>query len=139
MVSAARAPLRAHIQVTKTAQAKFPLEHYVAAADSEHGSIAAGTLVVPIHPSLIGDQNLKRGLGEKTLAGGLLIDSCAEHYKIALINGIHNLLPAHLPGIPTRALAYSPNITLSFVLLNEDATAGSFVDGWDVEGAIRGG
>lgn len=59
------------------------------------------------------------------------------HLKIAAINGIHNLLPAHLPTVPNRALAYQPNVTLSFVVLNEDASEGSYVDGWDVEAAIR--
>lgn len=59
------------------------------------------------------------------------------HYKIALVNGINGLLPTHLPEIPKRALAYSPNITLSFVVLNEDATDGSFVDNWDIEAALQ--
>lgn len=59
------------------------------------------------------------------------------HLKIAAINGIHNLLPANLPTVPNRALAYQPNVTLSFVVLNEDASEGSYVDGWDVEAAIR--
>lgn len=50
---------------------------------------------------------------------------------------MHNLLPAHLPALANRALAYSPNITLSFVVLNEDATDGAFVDAWDIDGALR--
>lgn len=54
------------------------------------------------------------------------------------MNAIYNLLPSHLPNIANRALAYSPNITLSFVVVNEDAADGSFVDGWDIEGALRG-
>lgn len=53
------------------------------------------------------------------------------------MNGIHNLLPSRLPPIPKRALAYSPNITLSFVVLNEDASDGSYVDSWDINGALN--
>lgn len=40
--------------------------------------------------------------------------------------------------IPLRALKYQPNVTLSFVLLNEDASDGGYVRSWDIEGAIRG-
>ncbi|WOO81447.1 GPI transamidase component PIG-S [Vanrija pseudolonga] len=111
------AALRVHIAVSSAANASFPLEPYVSTAGSD--SLPDGTLVVPVHPGQVSDLNLKR------------------HYKIALINGIHNLLPPHLPGIPVRALAYRPNITLSFVLVNEDAADGSYVSGWDVEGALR--
>ncbi len=42
------------------------------------------------------------------------------------------------PDIPLKALKYAPNVTLSFVLLNEDASQGSYVRSWDIEGAIRG-
>jgi phosphatidylinositol glycan class S len=62
----------------------------------------------------------------------------AEHYKIAIINSLLGLYPSDPPEIPLRALKYSPNITLSFVLLNEDSADGSYVRSWDIEGAIRG-
>jgi phosphatidylinositol glycan class S len=61
-----------------------------------------------------------------------------EHYKIAVINSILGLYPSDLPEIPLRALKYSPNITLSFVLLNENSAEGNYVRSWDIEGAIRG-
>lgn len=60
------------------------------------------------------------------------------HSKIALVNGIKRILPEHIPEITNRALAYTPNITLSFVVLNEDGGDGSFVSGWDIEEAIKG-
>ncbi|KAL1411135.1 GPI transamidase component [Vanrija albida] len=113
----ADAALRVHIALDAAANASFPLEPYV--STGVEGGRPAGTLVIPVNPAQVADVNLKR------------------HYKIALINGIHNLLPAHLPGVPVRALAYRPNITLSFVLLNEDAADGSYVSGWDVEAALR--
>jgi phosphatidylinositol glycan class S len=42
------------------------------------------------------------------------------------------------PSVPLRALKYHPNITLSFVLLNEDSVEGSYIHSWDIEDAIRG-
>ncbi len=65
-------------------------------------------------------------------------DATLEHYRIALIRGIMALFPTQPSEIPLRALKYSPNITLSFVLLNEDTREGSYVRSWDIEGAIRG-
>jgi phosphatidylinositol glycan class S len=41
------------------------------------------------------------------------------------------------PEIPRRALTYGPNISLSFVLLNEDSSQGSYVRSWDIENAIK--
>ena len=61
-----------------------------------------------------------------------------EHLKIALINSILSLFPSAPAPLPLRALKYSPNITLSFVLVNEDSAEGSYVRAWDIEGAIRG-
>jgi phosphatidylinositol glycan class S len=49
-----------------------------------------------------------------------------------------HLTPPNPPQLPLRALKYAPSITLSFVLLNEDAAAGSYVRSWDIAGAIRG-
>ncbi|BEI84378.1 hypothetical protein CcaverHIS002_0409820 [Cutaneotrichosporon cavernicola] len=109
---------RVHIEVSESAKADWPLEPYV---QTSYGTadVQPGTVVIPIHPSMVSDLNLKR------------------HYKIALVNAIHNLLPSHLPPLANRALAYSPNITLSFVVVNEDAADGAFVDGWDIDGALR--
>lgn len=42
------------------------------------------------------------------------------------------------PEIPRRALKYQPNITLSFVLLNEDSTEGGYVRDWEIQEAIKG-
>jgi hypothetical protein len=54
------------------------------------------------------------------------------------VHGLLSTYPNTPPDIPLRALKYSPNITLSFVLLNEDAAAGSYVRSWDIAGAIKG-
>lgn len=64
----------------------------------------------------------------------------AEHYQIALIKTLAALFPSvpAPPPIPHNALKYGPNVTLSFVLLNEDAALGEYVRSWDIEGAIRG-
>lgn len=55
-----------------------------------------------------------------------------------MINSILSVFPPRPPEIPLRALKYTPNITLSFVLLNEDATQGDYVHSWDIEGTIKG-
>ena len=64
----------------------------------------------------------------------------AEHYQIALIKTLAALFPSvpAPPPIPHNALKYGPNVTLSFVLLNENAALGEYVRSWDIEGAIRG-
>lgn len=72
------------------------------------------------------------------LESALVISDIPEHYKIALINSLLALYPSEPPQIPLRALKYSPNITLSFVLLNEDSTDGSYVRSWDIDSAVRG-
>lgn len=61
-----------------------------------------------------------------------------EHLKLAITDAILGLYPSQPPEIPLRAIKYSPNVTLSFVLLNEDAAEGGYVQGWDIEAAIRG-
>ncbi|ODO04810.1 hypothetical protein I350_05420 [Cryptococcus amylolentus CBS 6273] len=71
------------------------------------------------------------------LLKGKLINTPIVHYKIALINSILSVFPPNPPDLPLRALKYTPNITLSFVLLNEDATEGSYVRGWDIDQAIK--
>ncbi|OCF39417.1 phosphatidylinositol glycan, class S [Kwoniella heveanensis CBS 569] len=115
------APLRVHIRRFEHANISWPLEPYV--QPPERGlmtsGIPAGTLVIPVHPDQVADRFLK------------------QHYKIALINSILSLFPDQPPSIPLRALKYSPNITLSFVLLNEDASEGSYVRGWDIEAAVQ--
>ncbi|KAL7422966.1 GPI transamidase component [Cryptotrichosporon argae] len=111
------APLRLHLQVDETAKTAFPLEPYIV-SPTAISSVPAGTLVIPVHPSLISDRNLK------------------QHYKIAISRALLDLSPHYEHNVPLRALAYAPNVTLSFVLLNEDAAAGSYVRAWDVERAI---
>ncbi|WVQ81496.1 hypothetical protein IAT38_003620 [Cryptococcus sp. DSM 104549] len=114
-------PLRVHIRRWEHANSSFPLEPYVQPPESGlmTSGIPAGTLVIPVHPGQIADRQLKL------------------HYKIALINGILSVFPPNPPEIPLRALKYTPNITLSFVLLNEDASEGSYARSWDIEAAIR--
>ncbi|OWZ74350.1 hypothetical protein AYX14_00290 [Cryptococcus neoformans] len=113
--------LRVHIRTWEYANSSFPLEPYVQLPETGlmTSGIPAGTLVIPVHPDQVGDRNLKL------------------HYKIALINAILSVYPPRPPEIPLRALKYTPNVTLSFVLLNEDATQGDYVHSWDIEGAIR--
>jgi phosphatidylinositol glycan class S len=48
------------------------------------------------------------------------------------------LVPSVPPDIPLRAIKYQPNITLSFVLLNEDSAEGGYVRSWDIREAIAG-
>lgn len=50
---------RVHLGVSDTAKADWPLEPYV---QTEWGSadVPPGTVVVPIHPSMVSDLNLKR-------------------------------------------------------------------------------
>lgn len=61
-----------------------------------------------------------------------------EHYVMTIDKAIRLLFPPHIliPDIPHRALKYSPNVTLSFVLLNEDASLGGHVRNWEIERAI---
>ena len=61
-----------------------------------------------------------------------------EHVRIGLVNALLAAYPPVVPDVPLRALRYSPNITLSFVLLNEDAADGSYVQSWEIENALRG-
>ncbi|KIR35177.1 phosphatidylinositol glycan, class S [Cryptococcus deuterogattii MMRL2647] len=113
--------LRVHIRTWEYANSSFPLEPYVQLPEAGlmTSGIPAGTLVLPVHPDQVGDRNLKL------------------HYKIALINSILSVYPPRSPEIPLRALKYTPNITLSFVLLNQDATQGDYVHSWDIEGTIK--
>ena len=73
--------------------------------------------------------------------GGLVVlkaEDVIESLMAALIKHLTDTFPSQPSDIPLRALKYSPNITLSFVLLNEDASEGSYVRSWDIEAAIRG-
>lgn len=54
-------PHRIHIAVSSAAKPVFPLEPYVQAGWGD-AHVPMGTVVVPVHPSLIGDLNLKREL-----------------------------------------------------------------------------
>ncbi|KAK1922767.1 phosphatidylinositol-glycan biosynthesis class S protein [Papiliotrema laurentii] len=115
--------LRIHIRYTDRANASFPLHPYI--QEKESGlmttGLPAGTCVIPVHPSQLGDNMLNK------------------HYQIAVLKSLMALFPSlpSPPAIPLRALKYSPNVTLSFVLLNEDSTVGSYVRDWDVEAAIK--
>ena len=62
------------------------------------------------------------------------------HLKMTVSNAIVALFPPYRTpaSVPLRALKYAPNITLSFVVLNEDSTSGSYVQSWDVSSAIKG-
>ncbi|WVQ63839.1 uncharacterized protein L199_001995 [Kwoniella botswanensis] len=114
-------PFRVHIRRFQHANTSWPLEPYVQPPEKGlmTSGIKPGTLVIPVHPDQISDRNLKL------------------HYKIAMINSILSLYPPDPPTIPLRALKYSPNITLSFVLLNEDSTEGSYVRSWEIDDAIQ--
>ncbi|WVW79431.1 hypothetical protein I302_101400 [Kwoniella bestiolae CBS 10118] len=114
-------PFRVHIRRFQHANNSWPLEPYVQPYETGlmTSGIKPGTLVIPVHPDQIGDRNLK------------------QHYKIAMINSLLSLYPPDPPTIPLRALKYSPNITLSFVLLNEDSTEGSYVRSWEIDNAIK--
>ncbi|OCF56400.1 hypothetical protein L486_06344 [Kwoniella mangroviensis CBS 10435] len=114
-------PFRVHIRRFQHANTSWPLEPYVQPPEKGlmTSGIKPGTLIIPVHPDQISDRNLKL------------------HYKIAMINSILSLYPPDPPTIPLRALKYSPNITLSFVLLNEDSTEGSYVRSWEIDDAIQ--
>ncbi len=55
-------PLRVHLRVWEHADTSFPLQPYVQAPELGlmTSGIPAGTLVVPVHPSQVGDRFLKR-------------------------------------------------------------------------------
>ncbi|RXK39002.1 hypothetical protein M231_03732 [Tremella mesenterica] len=113
--------LKIHIRLWQHANSSWPLEPYVLAPEKGlmTSGIPGGTLVIPLHPDHVGHKYQR------------------QHLKIALINSILSLFPSTPPDIPLRALKYSPNITLSFVLLNEDSSEGSYVRSWEIDSAIR--
>jgi hypothetical protein len=49
------------------------------------------------------------------------------------------LVPSQPPKRSTKAIKYSQSVTLSFSLLNEDASLGGGIDDWEIERAIEGG
>ncbi|ORY28798.1 phosphatidylinositol-glycan biosynthesis class S protein [Naematelia encephala] len=115
-------PLRVHFRRWDDGNPSFPLEPYIQASEAGFTAdpIPLGTLVVPVHRDQLNDRFLR------------------NHYKIALVKSIMAFFesPEKLE-IPLHSLAYKPNITLSFVLLNEDASSGGYVRSWDIEGAVR--
>ncbi|KAK4684128.1 GPI-anchor transamidase subunit S, partial [Tremellales sp. Uapishka_1] len=115
-------PLRVHMRIWDGANSSFPLEAYIQAPEEGlvTSGIPAGTLVIPVHPDHLKDRFVR------------------EHYRIALIRYILAMFPVDPPEVPLRALKYSPNITLSFVLLNEDSSEGSYVRSWDIDKALKG-
>lgn len=52
-------PYRVHIHVSGAAKPEFPLQPYIQAGWGD-ADVPVGTVVVPVHPSLVGDMNLKR-------------------------------------------------------------------------------
>lgn len=61
-----------------------------------------------------------------------------DHYKLAMTHSLLALFPPQIPELPLRAIKYQPNVTLSFVLLNEDSAEGGYVKSWDIREAIEG-
>lgn len=55
-----------------------------------------------------------------------------------MTHSLLSLFPLQYPELPLRAIKYQPNITLSFVLLNEDSAEGGYVRSWDIQEAIEG-
>ena len=55
-----RQPLRVHVMAADRANSSFPLRPYVQAAEEGllSSTMRPGTLVIPVHPSQIGDINL---------------------------------------------------------------------------------
>jgi hypothetical protein len=50
---------------------------------------------------------------------------------------LDDLLPLHPTELPSHALKYTPDVRLSFVLLNEDSSLGGFTN-WEITRAING-
>ncbi len=131
--------LRVHFRLWDQANTSFPLEPYIQAPGSGSfmSGVPAGSLVIPVHPTQVGQRYLR---GQKNCSRARDdTDGPPEHLKIALIRSLLDLCPGSLPEIALSSLRYSPNITLSFVLLNEDSSGGKYVRSWDVEQAIQGG
>lgn len=55
-----------------------------------------------------------------------------------MTHSLLSLFPLQIPELPLRAIKYQPNVTLSFVLLNEDSAEGGYVKSWDIREAIKG-
>lgn len=67
-------------------------------------------------------------------------DECEAAGASKLRETLETLLPLQPWTPPGHAIKYAENVTLSFVLLNEDASADGgkqVVKGWDVEDALR--
>ena len=130
-----RLPLKVHILRTDRANTSFPLQPYVQAAEEGllSSTVRPGTLVIPIHPSQVGDVHLP---SEHQRLGLTLTRTV--HYKMAISDALVASFPPYSspPSIPLRALKYARNITLSFVILNEDSTDSAYVRSWDIVGAL---
>jgi hypothetical protein len=67
-------------------------------------------------------------------------DECKAAGSDKLFDAMEALLPLQPWTLPGHAIKYAENVTFSFVLLNEDASAdkgSQMVRGWDVEDALR--
>lgn len=51
---------------------------------------------------------------------------------------LNHLVPNIVPPISPRAIKSARNVTLSFVLLNEDASLGAGMENWEIENALHG-
>ncbi len=72
-----------------------------------------------------------------------LFDTAGDERKLStdalatLIDAtVDSLIPVSPSNLPSRAIKYNQNVTLSFVLLNEDASLGSGYSEWDIEEAL---
>jgi hypothetical protein len=64
-------------------------------------------------------------------------EECTSIRSSTAQNILDQLIPLHPGDLPSHALKYTPDVRLSFVLLNEDSTTGGFTD-WEISRAING-
>lgn len=127
-----------HLKTSDRANESFPLEPYIQVPDKGFmtSGIEPGTLVIPVNPKQVGISWLK---GIQTPVRQVRHRAhSADHYKLAMTHSLLSLFPNQYPELPLRAIKYQPNITLSFVLLNEDSAEGGYVKSWDIREAIEG-
>ncbi|KAJ9114086.1 hypothetical protein QFC22_005906 [Naganishia vaughanmartiniae] len=99
--------------------------------DTVPSSPSFGTLLFPAPTTPL------RRFGENVIPTR---DECSAAGSIKLRDTLETLLPLQPWTPPGHAIKYAENVTLSFVMLNEDASADhgrQLVRGWDVEDALR--